>query len=175
VEELWRTFDDARGALTLFSAVLDSLTIHEGAALAAFEGSWCWTSDLAAALVLEHALPWRTAQQSVSVLVRQMIDARRSAESVTEADVARAYETYTGQRDLDLATGFVHRVRDPQAIVESRIVPGGPARADVLAQAQAAAAVLDRDTRIVLEFDAVAEAADSRLGEAVQALLGVPL
>jgi argininosuccinate lyase len=170
VEELWRTFDDARGALTLLSAVLDSLVVHEDAALAAFEGSWCWTSDLAAALVLEHGLPWRTAQQSVSVLVRQMMDARRSAESVTEADVAHAVETYSDQGGLRLPEGFVDGVRNPRAIVESRIVPGGPAEGDVLQQIAEAAAVLDQDRASLQAFETAAQAADRQLGEAVDAI-----
>ena len=174
VEELWRTFDDAKGALTLFSAVLESLTVKQDAALAAFEDSWCWTSDLAAALALEHGLPWRTAQQSVSVLVRQMMDAGRTAESVTETDVAHAYATYTTQRDLTLPAGFVNGVREPRAIVESRIVPGGPAERDVASQAEAAAAAIERDARMANEFEAAAQAADRKLSEAVQALLVSP-
>jgi argininosuccinate lyase len=171
VEELWRTFDDAKGALPLFSAVLESLTVHEDAALAAFEDSWCWTSDLAAALVLEHGLPWRTAQQSVSVLVRQMMDARRTAESVTESDVLQALRTYTGQDGLRLAPGFVDQVRQPRAIVESRIVPGGPAERDVMQQVESAAACIEQDARVAQEFESAAQAADRKLGEAIQALL----
>jgi argininosuccinate lyase len=174
VEELWRTFDDAQGALKLLAAVLDTLEVRQDSALHAFEGSWCWTSDLAAALVLERGLPWRTAQQSVSVLVRQMMDARRSPESVTEADVLRAYETYSGRGGLALPASFVDGVRSPRAIVESRTVPGGPAAADVAQQIAAAAAALDRDRRAAQEFDAAAEAADRKLAEAVQALLDVP-
>jgi argininosuccinate lyase len=174
VEELWRTFDDAQGALTLLAAVLESLEVRREQALRAFEGSWCWTSDLAAALVLEHGLPWRTAQQSVSVLVRRMMDAQRSAESVTEADVVQAYESYSGQRDLSLSEGFVERVRAPRAVVESRIVPGGPASGDVAQQAADAAEALERDARTANEFEAAAHAADRRLDEAVRALLQVP-
>ena len=169
VEELWRTFDDARGALTLLAAVLETATIRQDNALAAFNDSWCWTSDLAAALVLEHGLPWRTAQQSVSVLVRQMMDAQRPADSVIEADVAHAFRTYAGGGDLHLPAGFVDRARDPRAIVESRIVPGGPAQRDVLRQIDAAQSRLEQDARTVSALESAYAAADRTLREAVQA------
>ncbi|WP_439588715.1 lyase family protein [Hydrogenophaga sp.] len=175
VEELWRTFDDARGALELLAAVLDSLEVRQDAALRAFHDSWCWTSDLAAALVLEHGLPWRTAQQSVSVLVRQMMDGGRAAASVTEADVVQACASYSGQTGLELPVGFVDRVRDPRAIVESRIVAGGPAASDVARQIEAAESALERDAHTVQEFDHAEKTACRKLGEAVQALLDVPL
>ena len=173
VEELWRTFDDAKGALRLLAAVLESLEVKRESALRAFENSWCWTSDLAAALVLEHGLPWRTAQQSVSVLVRQMMDAQRSAESVSEADVTRACESYGGLRGLELAPGFVDSVRAPRAIVESRVVPGGPAARDVAQQIEAAEAALAHDAQAADVFHGAAHAADRRLAEAVQALLEI--
>jgi argininosuccinate lyase len=172
VEELWRTFDDACGALTLLAAVLETLAVKEDTALAAFTNSWCWTSDLAAALVLEHGLPWRTAQQSVSVLVRQMMDAHRTAESVTEADVAHAFRTYAGSADLHLPAGLVERARDPRAIVESRIVPGGPAHGDVLQQIDAAQSALDKDARTLAAFDSASDAANRDLHQAVQAFTG---
>ena len=172
VEELWRTFDDARGALTLLCAVLETLTVKQDSALAAFNGSWCWTSDLAAALVLEHGLAWRTAQQSVSVLVRQMLDARRTAESVTEADVAHAFRTYGGAGELDLPAGFVERARDPRAIVESRVVPGGPAQRDVLQQISAAQSCIEKDEGTLRAFESASDAADRILCESVQAFTG---
>ncbi|MGE4240508.1 argininosuccinate lyase [Ramlibacter sp.] len=174
VEELWRTFDDAKGALALLSAVLESLTIRHEDALKAFDDSWCWTSDLAAALVLDHALPWRTAQQSVSVLVRQMMDAGRTAESVTEADVAGALETYTREPAPQLAPGFVDRVRDPRAVVESRIVPGGPAERDVRRQIATAEAFIERDARDADAYESKARAADARLHDAIQAIVSPP-
>jgi argininosuccinate lyase len=169
VEELWRTFDDARGALTLLAAVLETLTVTQDSALAAFKDSWCWTSDRAAALVLEHGLPWRTAQQSVSVLVRQMIDAGRTAESVTEADVVHAFLTYAADGELSLPAGFVDHARDPRAIVESRVVPGGPAQRDVLQQIAAAQSCIEKDARTAQEFESASKAADQALSEAVQA------
>lgn len=168
VEELWRTFDDARGGLTLLAAVLESLTIRQDAALAAFEDSWCWTSDLAAALVLEHGMPWRTAQQSVSVLVRQMMDAARTAESVVEEDVEQAILGYTGDAGLRLPRGFVDRVRDPRSVVESRIVPGGPAGRDVMHQVAVAEAGLAEDARCAQAFQTAADTADRKLRDAVQ-------
>jgi argininosuccinate lyase len=171
-EELWRTFDDAKGALQLLAAVLDSLEVKADRAMRAFDDSWCWTSDLAAALVLEHGLPWRTAQQSVSVLVRHMMEAHRSAESVTEADVAQAYESYSGQQAPSLSAGFVDGVRAPRAIVESRIVPGGPAAEDVAQQIAEAEATWARDMDSAERFQAAARAAARQLDEAVDAVLG---
>lgn len=171
VEELWRTFDDAKGALRLLAAVLDSLKVDADGAATAFEGSWCWTSDLAAALALQHGLPWRTAQQSVSVLVRQMMDAGREPESVTEADVLAAWRAYGQGGDLSLPAGFVDGVRAPRAIVESRIVPGGPASTDVARQVADSEAALERDAGIARVFASQAAEADRRLDEAVRALL----
>jgi argininosuccinate lyase len=174
VEELWRTFDDAKGSLTLLSAVLESLEVKADDAAKAFEDSWCWTSDLAAALVLEHGLPWRTAQQSASVLVRQMLDAGRTAESVGESDVVAAYETYTKRSDLRLPDGFVDGIRAPRSIVESRIVPGGPAAADVANQIASAEACLESDAATARVFHETAQNAQRKLGDAIAALLDTP-
>lgn len=164
--ELWRTFDDAAGALKLLTAVLRDVTIHYERAVQVFAGSWFWASDLAAALVLECNLAWRTAQQSVSRLVRRVKDAGRAPESVTEADVEQAVHDYA-KVELRLAPGFVDAVRNPGSIVRSRIVPGGPAPADLDAQLEGVNKRISSDAQLLLGIDRQHISADEELENAV--------
>ncbi len=169
--ELWRTFADADGALVLLTAVLKDLKIHRERAAGAFRGSWYWASDLAAALVLEYGLPWRTAQLSVSTLVRTIEDAARAPETVKEVDVEAAVREHAGI-GLALREGFVDAVRDPGAIVRSRVVSGGPAPEDLEAQIEAADAALHADGEALAAIVKRHESADRTLDRCVAERVG---
>lgn len=164
--QLWRTFEECAGALRLLAAVLRDMTVHYERAASVFAGSWFWASDLAAALVLDRDLAWRTAQQSVSVLVRSVSDAARPPESVTEADVEKAVRAYAGL-DLKLPPGFVNGVRDPAAIVNSRIVRGGPAPSDLDRQLATVEEQIAENGERLAEIERGHLAADQALEKAV--------
>jgi argininosuccinate lyase len=167
-DELWRACTDAEGAIDLLTAVLGDLTIHQAAIKRAFSGSWGWTSDLAAALVLEHGLTWRTAQQAASLLVRHMMEAGRAPETVIEQDIEAAIKEYSGLA-VHLAAGFVAAVRNPEAIVASRLTPGGPAVADVARQIELMVQQMRFDIMIVEAKETQQRNADAQLADAIDA------
>lgn len=172
-EELWQACEDADGSITLLTAILSDLTVHKAAIECAFSGSWSWASDLAAILVLEHALPWRTAQQSVSLLVRKMMEADRSAETVMEHDIEAAIKEYSGL-EVALAPSLVAAARDPAANVASRLTPGGPAVDDVKRQIETMAEKLALDVAVTNANEAQRRSADARLARAVDAVRNGP-
>ncbi len=172
--ELLALAEPARSEAFLALAAIDQLalfkTLGTQDAKQAFAGSWFWASDLAAALVLECNLAWRTAQLSASVLVRTVIDAGRTPESVTEEDVVKAVREHAGV-ELTLAAGFVDSVRSPAAIVRSRIVPGGPAPEDLAEQIRTMEARMATDAVAVAGIERRHAAADALLDKAVAEIL----
>lgn len=88
---------------------------------------WALSADLAAAIVREKELPWRSAHQIIAILVRQSIENDRDIRELTTEHIDDAATTYLGEPiELDQAT--IDTTIDPaRALTARQHLTGSPA------------------------------------------------
>lgn len=87
--------------------------------------NWAQVTDVAAVLVRERAIDWRTAHQIVSVFVRQNIEAGCRPGHATSASLDQAAEDL-GVAAPKLSDAIFTDAMDPSAFVRRRQIFGGP-------------------------------------------------
>jgi argininosuccinate lyase len=131
---------------------------------------WATVTDLAAALVRERDLPWRTAHQIVGIVVRLCEERGLGPADVTPALLDEAAVAYHDARvGLDQPT--IAAALDPGRFIAERTLRGGPAPAESLRQAALFEENLAADERIVADSNARLEAATRSLEAAVDAVI----
>ncbi len=119
----------------------------------------------------KSGISWRDAHQVLARLVREAIDAGRSQEDVTPADIDRVASAVLG-RSLGVTREAIRSAVDPRQSIENRrVVDGSPAPADVEAQIRAARAALAGDAARIDALVARQRDAAARLEAAVDAVL----
>jgi argininosuccinate lyase len=122
-------------------------------------------------LTREAGMSWRDAHQVLARLVREAIDAGRSQEDVTPADLDRVASAVLG-RALGITPEAIRAAVDPRQSVDNRhVVAGSPAPAGVEAQIRTARAALAEDAGRVEALVAKQRDAAARLEAAVDAVL----
>ena len=173
LDMLWRTADNAVRDLGWFCDLLPALRIRKERMFDAAWRHWATATDLAAALVRERDLPWRTAHQIVGILVRLCEERGLGPADVTPAlldEAAIAYhETAAG-----LSQQSITRALDPRRFIAERTLRGGPAPEESLRQATLFEEMLRTDERIVDDIDGRLAAAARSLETAIDAIIGRP-
>ncbi|MCB4820673.1 argininosuccinate lyase [Roseicella aerolata] len=133
-----------RRILALMEEVFAGLTLRpEPMARAAAEGFGTAT-ELADVIVRESGLSFRMAHNVVALVVREALEAGRSAETLRGADLDRAAEALFG-RPLGIPEEAVAQALDPAANIRARTVQGGPAPAEMARMLEARSGALVRD------------------------------
>jgi argininosuccinate lyase len=137
-----------RRILALLEEVLANLTLRpERMARAAAEGFGTAT-ELADVIVREKGLSFRMAHNVVALVVREALEAGRSADAISSADLDRVAERLFG-RPLGIPEPAVAQALDPAANIRARTVLGGPAPAEMARLLEVRRAALTRDTETV--------------------------
>jgi argininosuccinate lyase len=153
--------DQARRVTELTAGVVRGLTVHEARMRDALAAGFSQATDVAEQVMLRTGLDYRSAYRVVGAAVRRLAEDGRSARGMTPAlldEVALEVVGHTLQlqpTDLDAAL-------DPEAIVASRVAPGGAAPAPMAAMlaavhADAEALAAEADRRLVA-FDRAEQA-----------------
>jgi argininosuccinate lyase len=128
--------------------------------------NWAQVTDLAAALVRERAVDWRTAHQIVSVFVRQNIEAGRRPDQATSTSLDAAAVTL-GQPAPRLSGAVFADAMNPSAFVARRRLFGGPAPEATAREIEPAQRRLAEDRRAVESLAMRVRNADAALEEAI--------
>jgi argininosuccinate lyase len=117
-----------RRILALMREVFEGLTLRpERMARAAAEGFGTAT-ELADVIVRETGLSFRMAHNVVALVVRDALEAGRSADAIETADLDRAAQALFG-RPLGIRADSLRQALDPAENIGGRTVQGGPAPA----------------------------------------------
>lgn len=129
--------------------------------------NWAQVTDLAAALVREAGLDWRSAHQVVSVFVRRNIEAGTTPYAADGASLDAAAATL-GMPAPGLAADVFADAMDPVAFVRRRTIFGGPSPEAVTREIGAARERLGADEAATAALSARSEEARRGLTEAVR-------
>jgi argininosuccinate lyase len=150
-----------RRILAVMAEVFEGLALRpERMARAAAEGFGSAT-ELADVIVRESGLSFRMAHNVVALVVRDALEAGRSAEAIRSADLDNAAATLFG-RPLRIAEAAVAQALDPAANIRARTVQGGPAPAEMARLVALGRAALEQDTAAVEAVGARIAAARDR-------------
>ncbi len=128
VDGMNRSWTDVVNGLRMVPGILGTLKVNVTRSEELAGAHWAGTSDLAATIVREKGLPWRTSHQIVATLVRIALGEGVSPSEVTCEYLDRAAEAYPDYaKPLGLATAVIQASMDPRQMVNRRTLIGGPA------------------------------------------------
>ncbi|HET7032310.1 MAG TPA: hypothetical protein VFJ48_04235, partial [Casimicrobiaceae bacterium] len=169
--QLYEALDELEDMVALLAGMVATMRVDEARLLERTRSGWTQATDLAAMLTREAGISWRDAHQVLARLVREAIDAGKSQEDVTPADIDRVAQSVIG-RQLGVTSEAIRSAVDARQSVENRrVVEGSPAPAEVEAQIRAARASLEDDGARIDALVAKQRAAAERLEAAIDAVL----
>jgi argininosuccinate lyase len=118
--------DRTNKVLHVMDGVLQTATVHPARMLHLAEIGFGTATELADVIVRETGLSFRMAHNIVGTVVRETIEAGRTALTITSADLDRASETLFGKR-LGIDSEIIKKSLDPTENIRLRTVTGGPA------------------------------------------------
>ena len=122
--------DRTRATLAVMRGVLETMTVKpERMATAAADG-YGTATELADVIVRETGMSFRMAHNIVGRVVREAIEAGRTAPEITTADLDQACVVLFG-KPLGISAAAVRRALDPAENLKSRTVTGGPAACEI--------------------------------------------
>nr|WP_274607258.1 argininosuccinate lyase [Paracraurococcus ruber] len=142
-----------RRILALMEEVFALLTLRPARMACAAAEGFGTATELADVIVRETGLSFRQAHNIVAAVVRDALDAGRSADAIRSADLDQAAQALLG-RPLGIAASAVAQALDPAANIRARTVQGGPAPAEMARLLQARHAALAADAALL---DAMAQ------------------
>lgn len=120
-----RAMDRCAEALELLAAVLEGLELNKDLLAKRANGGFLYATDLAEALMLKHALDYRTAHKIVGAYVKRRHEAGEAAGDKV-ADINAAFADVTGQ-NADIDAAWFEETTKASAIVKTRTGLGGAA------------------------------------------------
>jgi argininosuccinate lyase len=168
-----RALIDTCNALDMWPGILSTLTVYTDRMEKRAGEFWAQAVDIAAQIVREKGLPWRTAHQITGTLVRICVDEDKTPQDVTPALIDRcARMVPEWEKPVGLSIEAIKRAINPRAMAERRDHIGGVAPTRVREQIAKSRALLNNDSgRVEAKRKKIAEAAE-KLEKAIDALIG---
>ena len=165
-----RGLDRAAQGLGWLNQLLPALEIRRDRMREMAGAHWAQATDVAAALVKEKGLPWRTAHQIVGIVVRLSYERGIPPESVTAELLDEAATGYIGE-PAGLSREALQKALDPVNLVNGRTLYGGPAPEECLRRLPEYHAQLQTDQSWVAETESRVREAEGKLERAIDALV----
>jgi len=168
-----RALIDTLNSLNMWPGMLSTLTVYTDRMKKRAGEFWAQAVDIAAQIVREKGLPWRTAHQITATLVRLSIEEGRTPQEVTPELIDRcAMMVPEWAKPLGLSQEAIDRAVDPRAMVERRDLIGGVAPVRVREQIAGSRELLERNTDSLQEKRGSLAEAARKLEEAIDAIVG---
>jgi argininosuccinate lyase len=161
--------DQTRGALAIMDGVLQTAVVRPERMRHLAEIGFGTATELADVIVRESGLSFRMAHNIVGVVVRETIEAGKTALAITAADLDRAAQTLFG-KPLGIAPDVIRKALDPVENVRLRTVTGGPAPAVMREMIARRNGALERDCAEVSALQRRIDDATDRLLAAAEKL-----
>lgn len=164
--ELQRIFDNAAQHLQWMVQLIPALEINEERMRAQAGAYWTQATDIAGAMVREKALPWRSAHQITSIIVRLAQERGLTPADIDTSLVDEAGHSYNGE-PVGLSEQALQEALDPTLCVQRRTLPGGPAPTEVQRQIGVLGQTVAQDSRTVQALLSHIENSASQLERAI--------
>ncbi|MFH1950378.1 MAG: argininosuccinate lyase [Pseudomonadota bacterium] len=132
---------------------------------------WAQASDVAAALVRDKDLSWRTAHQIVGILVRLCNERGIDPGRVDPRLLDEAAVEYFG-KPIGLAKASLKKALDPVHFVKKRTLYGGPAPEESLRRIESFRGQLEQDRKAVALTRSRLQEASEKLEKALDEIIG---
>jgi argininosuccinate lyase len=170
MQESWT---DIINGLRMMPGFFETVTVNEGRNLQLAGEFWSGASDLAAAIMREKGLPWRTSHQIVSTLVRLAIGEKKTPQDVTSEFLDRAALEYPDYgKPLGLGDEVIREAMDPREMVNRRTLIGGPAPVRVREEVQRSRELLGKNRGKIRSMRNELTEAAGLLEKAIDDLIG---
>ena len=127
-EGMQRSWVDIINGLKMIPGIMETLKVNVERNMDLAGEFWSGSADLAARIMIEKGLPYRTAHQIVATMVRGGIEDGVHPKDVTSEYLDRASEAYLDYgKPLGLSTESIQDAMDPVQMVHRRTLIGGPA------------------------------------------------
>ena len=175
VDGMHRSWTDVINGLRMIPGIIVTLKVNVARSAELAGANWSGASDLAAAVVREKGLPWRTAHQIVATLVRIAIEDGIKPGDVTSEYLDLAAVKYPEYgKPLAMPTGVIQDAMDPRQMVNRRTLIGGPAPVRVSEDIERSRRlIIDEAKRAQLKREKL-KTASEKMEKAIDALVGYP-
>jgi argininosuccinate lyase len=163
---------DTLNSLNMWPGILSILTIYKDRMEKRAGEFWAQAVDIAAQIVREKGLPWRTAHQITATLVKICIEERKTPKEVTPELIDKSAKLVPEWgKPIGLSMKAIERAIDPRAMVERRNHFGGVAPIRVKEQIAMSREQLEHDNRRVKDKRMKLAKAVNRLEKAIDAII----
>ncbi len=171
-EGMQKSWTDIINGLRIIPGFFETVSINEERNLQLAGEFWSGAADLAALVMNEKGLPWRTAHQIVSTLVRLAIAENKSPKEVTSEYLDMAAIEYPDYgKPLGIGTELIQEAMDPRMMVNRRTLTGGPAPVRVREETQRSRILLAENRDKVEKIRDGLRAAEFKLEKAIDNLI----
>ena len=167
---LHRAFDRVAQAIDWFVDLIPAMEVKRERMEEMAGSHWAQSTDVAAMLVAEKGLPWRTAHQIVGVLVRFSDERGIHPKDVTSELLDEAAMAYYGET-VGLSQESLEDALDPSKFVDRRVLYGGPAPEESRRRLPQYYTQLEADEEWIESADEQLQAAAYKLESAIDALI----
>jgi argininosuccinate lyase len=172
VDGMHRSWTDVINGLHMIPGIMGTFKVNVERSEELSGAHWSGASDLAAAVVREKGLPWRTAHQIVATLVRTAIKDGVKPQEVTGEYLDRAAVEYPDYgKPLGLDVKIIQNAMDPRQMVNRRILIGGPAPERVREEIKRSRCLMMEDYERVRVKRERLKTASERLEKAIDELI----
>jgi argininosuccinate lyase len=168
-----RALIDTLNSLKMWPGILSTLTVYKERMERRAGEFWAQAVDIAAHIVREKGLPWRTAHQITATLVRVCIEEDKTPQEVTPELIDRCAKMVPEWgKAVGLSEDAIMRAIDPRAMIQRRNLFGGVAPVRVKEQISKSRDLLERDKgRVEVKRKMLADAA-FKLEKAIDTIVG---
>jgi argininosuccinate lyase len=162
--------DDSRSCLVIMQGVLETMTVRPARMRHLAEIGFGTATELSDVIVRETGMSFRMAHNIVGKVVRETIEAGRTALDI-DAGALEAASQSLFARGLGISDAVVRNALDPMENIRLRTVAGGPAPVRMQEMVSGRITALERDEGSVRTTLQRIARADERLESMVSALL----
>jgi len=161
---------DSRSSLIIMQGVLETMTVRPARMRHLAEIGFGTATELSDVIVRETGMSFRMAHNIVGKVVRETLEAGRTALEIDAKALEHASQTLFG-RGLGLSEADVRNALDPMENLRLRTVTGGPAPLRMQEMVSRRIAALEQDQATLHDVTERVARADERLNAMVAALL----
>ena len=163
-------FELADRHLNWMSELLPALKVNKDPMKYMAGAYWAQATDVAAALVKENNIPWRTAHQIVGILVRFSYERNIKPQDVTPELIKEAAIEYMGE-SVDISNQTLAKALDPIEFVKARTLYGGPSASECTNRLNDYLDHLNKDNKMIQNIELKLQESAKSLELAIDNLL----
>lgn len=168
--ELHKSIYQTEESINIIRELISNIKINKERMKELAEENWSQATDLAAFIVMEKNIPWRTAHQIIGILVRKAFEKNIPPKKINSALIDEAAQEYF-KKPLNLDNERISDAINLRKIIFSRTLTGGPAPVEVKRQIEKSEQLISQDQEITLKLNKKLDLASEKLETAINKII----